>query len=299
MPATPSGLDAAGASPALSQPSAPGVPAAAQSGNAHVCPDCGTPRSTPTATFCEVCRYNFITQTSWSTPKVTNQPAPAGASSISAPLPVALSGGSAGIGSTATPSTASSPAATFSTATPADFQTADASLASAVDGSVAGASTLPAVPVGSLDNGVSKRVLPPDTAGSSQEGLTLAPITRWEARLTVDPSLNVDPDPALPCPVGEPERVFPLDFPDNLIGRRSEKRGIFPEINVNDPCASHRHAKIQRQADGSFALLDVGSTNGTQLNGTEVQPNVLTPLKDGDQITLGCWSRITIQGLRS
>lgn len=195
----------------------------------------------------------------------------------------------------------SSPSATFSTATPADSQSVDAAhvAASGVDGSAAGASALPTVSAGASDNSVSNRTLPPDPAAGSQDGLTLAPIVRWEARLTVDPSLNVDPDPTLPCPTGEPERVFPLDFPDNLIGRRSEKRGLFPEINVNDPCASHRHAKLQRQADGSFALLDVGSTNGTQLNGTEVQPNVLTPLKDGDQITLGCWSRITIRGLRS
>lgn len=124
-------------------------------------------------------------------------------------------------------------------------------------------------------------------------------VLRWEARLQVDPSLNTDPDPDLPCPVGEPERVFPLDFADNLIGRRSERRGIFPEINVNDPCASHRHAKLTRQADGSFALLDLGSTNGTLLNGVEVTPNVLQPLKDGDQITLGCWTRIILHGLRS
>ena len=130
-------------------------------------------------------------------------------------------------------------------------------------------------------------------------GLTQAPITRWEAVMVVDPSLNVDPDPNLPCPVGEPERAFPLDFADNLIGRRSDKRDIHPEITVNDPCASHRHAKLQRQPDGSFTLLDVGSTNGTQLNGVDVQPGVRTPLSDGDQITLGCWTRITIRGIRN
>ena len=146
-------------------------------------------------------------------------------------------------------------------------------------------------------NAAPRRIPLPATIPDS--GLTQAPILRWEALLTVDPSLNVDPDPNLPCPIGEPERVFPLDFADNLIGRRSDKRDIHPEITVNDPCASHRHAKLQRQPDGSFALLDVGSTNGTQLNGVDVQPGVRTPLSDGDQITLGCWTRITIRGLRS
>lgn len=294
MPAAPSGLDIAGVSPASSRFSAQSVLAAAQSGSSHVCPDCGTPRATPTATFCEVCRYNYVTQTSWATPKVTNQPAPPSVAipasdSSTSVLPATSNPSADSLPPAVTPAAimyvVPSSAATLSTSAPADPVPADASAASLATGDY-----VPA-PDASADS------LPSTT--SNPDGLTLAPIARWEARLTIDPSLNVDPDPALPCPIGEPERVFPLDFPDNLIGRRSEKRAIFPEISVNDPCSSHRHAKIQRLADGSFALLDVGSTNGTQLNGAEVQPNVLTPLKDGDQITLGCWTRITIRGLRS
>ena len=42
-------------------------------------------------------------------------------------------------------------------------------------------------------------------------------------------------------------------------------------------------------------LLDVGSTNGTRLNGVDVLPGVRTPLRDGDEITVGCWTRITIR----
>jgi pSer/pThr/pTyr-binding forkhead associated (FHA) protein len=113
----------------------------------------------------------------------------------------------------------------------------------------------------------------------------------------VDPSLYADPDPQVPCPTGEPERTFPLDFAENLIGRRSDRRDIHPEIPLSDPGVSHRHAKLLRQADGSFVLLDVGSTNGTQLNGVDVREGVRTPLQDGDQITLGCWTRLTIRSL--
>lgn len=316
MPAAPSGIDAASISPSSSRASASSVLAAAQSGSSQICPDCSTPRATPTATFCEVCRYNYVTQTSWATPKVPGQPA-----AFSAPV-------SANVISNIVSPFIASPIVTPdmslppSSVTPATSSSADVSapaVSSAVTGdyadpsglnsnissnvnamSTADASSRSFAPVqDTLTSSPPTAVDSPQSNISSPDGLTQAAIARWEARLTVDPSLNVDPDPALPCPVGEPERVFPLDFPDNLIGRRSEKRGIFPEINVNDPCSSHRHAKIQRQADGSFALLDVGSTNGTQLNGKEVQPNVLTPLQDGDQITLGCWTRIIIRGLRS
>ena len=119
-------------------------------------------------------------------------------------------------------------------------------------------------------------------------------LIHWEISAVVDGSLYAEPDPAIPLPVGEPERNFPLDFAEMLIGRRSDRKDIHPEIPIADPGISHRHAKLQRQPDGSFILLDVGSTNGTQLNGVDVQPGVRTPVSDGDEITLGCWTRITV-----
>ena len=119
-------------------------------------------------------------------------------------------------------------------------------------------------------------------------------LIHWEVSAVVDSSLYAEPDPNIPLPVGEPERVFPLDFAEMLIGRRSDRKDIHPEIPLADPGISHRHAKLQRQPDGGFLLLDVGSTNGTQLNGVDVQPGVRTPLSDGDEITLGCWTRLTV-----
>ena len=44
-----------------------------------------------------------------------------------------------------------------------------------------------------------------------------------------------------------------------------------------------------------FVLLDVGSSNGTQLNGKDVPAGVRTPVSAGDEITLGCWTRITLR----
>jgi hypothetical protein len=122
-------------------------------------------------------------------------------------------------------------------------------------------------------------------------------LLRWEALVVVDSTLYTDPDPDIPLPVNEPERTFPLDFAENLLGRRSDRKDIHPEIMVGDPGVSHRHAKLLRQPDGSFMLLDVGSTNGTRLNGIDVLPGVRTPLRDGDEITLGCWTRITIRSI--
>jgi hypothetical protein len=61
--------------------------------------------------------------------------------------------------------------------------------------------------------------------------------------------------------------------------------GRLPECDVvlKDAGASRRHAQIRRH-DGTFVLTDLGSTNGTQLNGETVQSR---PLSDGDRITIG------------
>ena len=290
MPAAPSGLESSSSRSARSGVGA--TLAAAQSGSTQVCPDCGTPRATPTATFCELCRYNFVTGASWAAPTVNAQPLPplnpVTAPPVSTPVALPVSDPVQGYGTGA-----AAPAASFAVTLPDSVLDAPP-----LTGTVPDAAPVVPNPVASSPGATPAPVAYQPPADASY-GLTQSPIMAWEAIVAVDPALYTDPDPTMPCPVGEPERVYPLDLADNLIGRRSEKRNIFPEINLNDGCVSHRHAKIQRQPDGSFALLDVGSTNGTSLNGVEIQRGVRTPLQDGDEITLGCWTRITIRGLRS
>ena len=55
------------------------------------------------------------------------------------------------------------------------------------------------------------------------------------------------------------------------------------EVVIADKGASRRHAQI-RQKDGVVTLTDLGSTNGTRLNGQTVQSRELA---DGDRITIG------------
>jgi pSer/pThr/pTyr-binding forkhead associated (FHA) protein len=62
------------------------------------------------------------------------------------------------------------------------------------------------------------------------------------------------------------------------IGRLSEC-----DVVVHDSGASRRHAQI-RTADGVSTVTDLGSTNGTKVNGRDVQS---APLSDGDRITVG------------
>ncbi|MFB2981358.1 FHA domain-containing protein [Microseira sp. BLCC-F43] len=115
-----------------------------------------------------------------------------------------------------------------------------------------------------------------------------------EIIVTIDPSLSSPESP--PAPTNQPPITFKLDRESNLIGRRSEMRGIYPDIPLNfDDAVSHRHALIIRQSDGNFILRDIGSSNGTKLNGVELQTMVDTPIKDGDEFTLGHWTKIKVK----
>ncbi|OUL27485.1 phosphopeptide-binding protein [Nostoc sp. RF31YmG] len=123
------------------------------------------------------------------------------------------------------------------------------------------------------------------------------PVTGWEVIVTIDPSLRhpESPEP----PIDRTPITFPLEKATNLIGRNSQVRAIHPEIALDsDDAVSHRHALLNRQADGTFTLRDIGSSNGTQFKGVELKPMVDIPLQDGDEFTLGHWTRVVIKAIR-
>jgi hypothetical protein len=96
-----------------------------------------------------------------------------------------------------------------------------------------------------------------------------------------------------------PERRFTLGGQEMRIGRRSASRGLEPEIDLTgpptDPGVSHLHAVLIAQPDGTWSVLDPGSSNGTQVNGTEVATGVPVPLHPGDRVCLGAWTVLLIQ----
>jgi hypothetical protein len=55
------------------------------------------------------------------------------------------------------------------------------------------------------------------------------------------------------------------------------------DVVLDDPNVSRRHAEVRRE-DGAFLVADLGSTNGTRVNGALVRERRLA---DGDRITLG------------
>jgi FhaA, N-terminal domain/FHA domain len=61
-------------------------------------------------------------------------------------------------------------------------------------------------------------------------------------------------------------------------------RGRQCDVVLNDPNVSRQHAEI-RPRGGSWVITDLGSTNGSQLNGRRIDGSEV--LRDGDEIELG------------
>lgn len=75
------------------------------------------------------------------------------------------------------------------------------------------------------------------------------------------------------------DRRYALSGSISVIGRGREC-----DITLPDPNISRRHAEIKKIGN-SWALEDLGSTNGTKLDGMKVNGQV--PLQPGDNITVG------------
>src|SRR5438477_798395 len=84
---------------------------------------------------------------------------------------------------------------------------------------------------------------------------------------------------------GLPVGSLTVDGRRVVIGEEPVAIGRLPEcdIVVTDPNVSRRHAEVRRRGN-DFYVVDLGSTNGTKVNGAGVQERRLC---DGDEICIG------------
>ena len=148
-------------------------------------------------------------------------------------------------------------------------------------------------------DGSSVGVIAPD--GESDTIATGKSEARWEAIVKADRAHFGRTAPAgITFPERWTTRRFMLTGAELTIGVARSPRAVRPDIDlsgaVSDDGISHLHAMLLRQADGTYALVDQGSTNGTFLNDGRERIAVNEPvlLHDGDEVHIGAWTTITI-----
>ena len=267
-----------GSSPVSGAPSPawpdPATPASA----AEPCPRCGTPRS---GQFCEACGHNFVG------PRFI--PTTASAPPAPAPPPSAPRGYSQGQPGPGPGGYSSSQPAPGS----GGYSSAQA--------------PLPAPPPQSAPSARPREPGPPTSPAPASPSMSSFPYPQatWTAVVGADrayyeqvQAVTGPEGAAVTFPSYCAERRFQLVGNQMRIGRRSVSRGLAPEIDLTgppaDPGISRLHAVLIATPDGSWAVLDPGSANGTLVNGSEIGVGDQVALHDGDRINLGAWTAITV-----
>ena len=81
---------------------------------------------------------------------------------------------------------------------------------------------------------------------------------------------------------------FALDAETIRIGRHPDS-----DIFLDDVTVSRRHAEVRREGDGQYHLVDVGSLNGTYLDGERIEQAML---REGAQVQVGKFRFVFVIG---
>ena len=80
---------------------------------------------------------------------------------------------------------------------------------------------------------------------------------------------------------GGPSFEYLVEGDETMLGRSSQSDIVLP-----DKFTSRRHALISR-TDGGYVIEDLGSHNGTRVNGEQIDRAVA--IRDGDVVKLSCF----------
>ncbi len=87
--------------------------------------------------------------------------------------------------------------------------------------------------------------------------------------------------------------IFPLaEDGETSVGRIDPVTGIHPDVDLTPVdgkrSISRRHARIQRESDGTFSVIeDVGTMNGTFVKGVRLTAGKPHPMESGDAVIFG------------
>ena len=131
-------------------------------------------------------------------------------------------------------------------------------------------------------------------SGISTLSIQRPPTKQFPEKADSTPVSTIPPQPeyAVALSVVDSGQVLPLENRDEFtLGRSAEGQPILPDIDLAPYRAyeygvSRLHASIRFEGKQVVAT-DLGSVNGTRLNGQRIPPHKPFPLTHGDIITLG------------
>jgi hypothetical protein len=106
------------------------------------------------------------------------------------------------------------------------------------------------------------------------------------------------PDEVSAAPAGPQKLVHAsgIEFPlsassETLVGRRDPVTGIHPDVDLTlvdtQRSTSRRHAKVYRRGGKFFVCEEIGTMNGTFVNGERVETGVPVETRPGDEVQFG------------
>jgi hypothetical protein len=142
----------------------------------------------------------------------------------------------------------------------------------------------------------------------SECGASLMPTSRRETTMSLgqrgatglfapEPAVSPGPEetpsgPRITLVIINSGRRINLDIGDDLlIGRKDNARGIFPDVDLGldggyDAGVSRRHA-ILAHKNNVYTIEDLGSANGTFVNGRRLAPQTAARIEHGDELKCG------------
>jgi hypothetical protein len=130
--------------------------------------------------------------------------------------------------------------------------------------------------------------------------------------LDVDPraaagEVHVPAEPQAPAAPAKPAKGHPrlvhagIEFPlaageETFIGRPDAATGFTPDIDLRQVdtsrSTSRRHARIVRRGDTYLLREEIGTANGTFVNGKRLATGVEVELRNGDEVRFGAVSTV-------
>lgn len=135
-------------------------------------------------------------------------------------------------------------------------------------------------------------VADPVSQPNANAGRTVSPqVSQPVNGQDMDKTVRTDAQQATMRPVA-PQQPKPTHLVCQTLGKRLGigngavigRRGDYAEVFVGQGFVSGLHARLQYNATGNFEVVDLGSTNGTFVNGVQLVPNMPQMVNIGDVV---------------